>query len=450
MQDNQQRTLRRLDKEVRLFMEELDPLRRDPDLKMHANAMYTQMATVRREMNKLTTSSQFNEHSLDPQHSLMLADWGMRVFAAKAALGPTLSKFDIHDRRMTRVAAQLNKELNLPIPPALVTCDSQGGYMTYMSMLFILTNHQEDQLMSAYPDIVHEQGHIILAQNTRTLLGDFPRKLQEYFSQEGSRKDAAPLSDFVTTNWPNWIREFVCDMIATYTLGESFGYQHINLVSKMPARSYIHADSHPADDARLRAISIVLRKMGKTNEADELDKMWADRMGVTRERKGKDYDRSCPDAMLELLADRVIAGCRQMKIQGCDTPAQKGGVVEAIQESWNVANTNPLGYDKWEEQTLERLWQLVGLGPSASSPSSPRTPRVIDGGLSDQIAARQPRFIARRLLRPYRRTLQDVEHGLAATLRRMHISVAPQHSVELLGRKPALPVTSKQEAGIGL
>src|SRR5437660_9483815 len=105
MQENQQRTLQRLDKEVRLFMEELDPLRRDPDLKLHANAIYTQMATTRREMNRLMTGPQFNDHNLDPQHSLMLADWGMRVFAAKAALGPTLSKYDVHDRRMTRIAA---------------------------------------------------------------------------------------------------------------------------------------------------------------------------------------------------------------------------------------------------------------------------------------------------------------------------------------------------------
>lgn len=375
-----------LEDRCRRFQERMDPLRQDTDLRTHAAIAADELADIRREIAGLLASPGLNDQSLNPQHAALLARLGDREFLIEAILGPILDDFDVHDRRLTRLTRKLAEEIGWPMKPPLVSGSSESGYMTFMRLLLLKVPMIEDEKLLAYPDIVHEMGHILSGRHRRQLIGDFPRRLEEYFDRENARSDAPPIPDFVTENWPNWLDEYVCDMVAVYTFGEAFALQHRRLTSLMPARSFTHAESHPADESRLRGAAWVLRAMGDDAAADRVTVLWADKMRNTRERRPRGYERTSPDELLQLLAERVVAGCRKLGIRGADQPAVSGGVREAVQDGWRVGQRDPKNFSAWERQTLTRLWASVGL-PAAPAVAPPPRRTVTAAGDVAVVAA---------------------------------------------------------------
>src|SRR5439155_1841239 len=83
----------------------------------------------------------------------------------------------------------------------------------------------------------------------------------------------------------HWLREFICDMIAAYLIGPAFGWQHIRLCAG-GSRSAYHpgfgeAAEHPADEARLRGVRAVIRRLGAEVEGQEMQRLWADYLRVS-------------------------------------------------------------------------------------------------------------------------------------------------------------------------
>jgi hypothetical protein len=423
-----------LDDRCRRFQERVSDLRRDRDLGTHASIAYGELADIRKEIAGLQSSPAINDAALNPQHSAMLARLGDRLFVTEAILGPALDDFDIHDRRLTRLTRRIAEELGWPMPAPVVVASSDSGYMTYMRLFLMKVPLMEDEKILAYPDIVHEMGHILSTRYRRQLIGDFPQKLREYFQRESARPDAPPLPNFVTQNWPNWLEEYLCDMVAVYAFGESFALQHRKLTSLMPARSFSHADSHPADESRLRGAAWVLRKMGNDAAADRVTQLWDERMKNTRERKPGSYERTAPDELLEYLAERVVAGARQLGIKGADTPPVPGGVVEAVQQAWAQGTKDPKAFAAWERATLERLWNGVGLAQGAAPAAADPDPAPVSNILPLRPLADTS---------PPRPQQSNAARGRAPVLER---TAAPRQMVLRLPHPP-LVATLGEEAG---
>lgn len=372
MDDFDKLVLLNLEDRCRLFQKRILALRNDPDLKMHADIVNGELRDIIRDIERLKSSPAIDDRSLNPQHSQLLARLGEREFVVEAYVGPALLDFDVHDRRLTRIVRKLAEEISWPIPAPLVVASSDGGYMTFMRLFLMKVPAMEDEKLLAYPDLVHEMGHILMMSKRRELLGDFPAKLRDYFQRENSRSDAPPLPQYVQQNWPNWLQEYVCDMLAVYTFGKSFATQHRNLVSLMEARSFIHADSHPADESRLRAAAFVLRAMGDDAGADEVLALWQQRMDSTRERKPSTYERTAPDEILKYLAERVVDGSRKLGIRPFTAPQPQNSIVRLIQEGWDRARRDPADFLRWEKQRLRFLWRSLGLDDATAKPGTGR------------------------------------------------------------------------------
>jgi hypothetical protein len=81
-------------------------------------------------------------------------------------------------------------------------------------------------------------------------------------------------------SWEDWCIEFYCDLFATFTLGTGFAWSHFHLCAARGDNPFetplLAVTTHPADDARMRAILAGLRLIGFEQEAAEVEKRWKD------------------------------------------------------------------------------------------------------------------------------------------------------------------------------
>jgi len=87
--------------------------------------------------------------------------------------------------------------------------------------------------------------------------------------------------------WPKfWLTEFFCDLYAVYTPGPAFAWSHLHLYMKAGSDAFMLPDgvrniTHPADDARMRALLQALKGSGFQAEAARIGTLRAPVMATT-------------------------------------------------------------------------------------------------------------------------------------------------------------------------
>src|ERR1035437_3390578 len=96
----------------------------------------------------------------------------------------------------------------------------------------------------------------------------------------------------------------------------------------------------------------------------------------------RDDDRVVPDQLIDALAQRVVAGCRQLNIRTYDAPAvaQPDDIVGMVSEGWRRFRSDAVGFLTWQKARLTSLWQALGVDPPRSNvpavaPVTPLEPR---------------------------------------------------------------------------
>ena len=163
-------------------------------------------------------------------------------------------------------------------------------------------------------------------------------------------------------SWEDWCIEFYCDLFATFTLGMGFAWSHFHLCAARGENPFetplLAVTTHPADDARMRAILAGLRLIGFEQEAAEMEKRWKDLIVSLGASPEPEYQRCFPTHILTLLSEKALQSIEAM---GCRiaSPATHDPVHTALNQAWREFWQAPALYAAKERKLMEDLRSRV-------------------------------------------------------------------------------------------
>ncbi len=212
----------------------------------------------------------------------------------------------------------------LSTPPLISTISNSDNYywaVPYENIIAI--PFWEEENLINLPDLYHEIGHLIFEQYHGTLMGKFISTLDEYYKLELSyaidenRDDDFSILQKSLFYWKDsWYEEFVCDLIATYLTGPAFAWTNMKLttISHSKAQIFHSHPSHPADEARTRAIIKMLKMMGNIEESDEIFQAWKSFAELINYPKKSCYDTIFSEDILDQLTKVVYDFCNDVDL----------------------------------------------------------------------------------------------------------------------------------------
>lgn len=357
--------LRDLAKRCEVVKERLSAAPADPEVSDRALGAYQVVEQVRREVNSLLGSPGLSSPQLVPNHLQLYKRWYERVALAEYYPLPFIERYGEHDRRLTQFCRRAAGEIGWTLPVPLVAAFSHQYFWTNPFFSLVNIPAVEGTSLLGMPDLFHELGHILLLHNHRDLLGDFLNEVALYIDSERARVDAAQRPpeyrekyDLLFVQWrEEWVWEFASDMIATYIVGDAFGWQHLRLCASLSHPPYFptlgEVAEHPADSARLSGVIAALRELDQST--DSLNKAWDDYMAVLGEARPPDYDLCYPESLLQSLARRVVGGCSSLGLKAIGD--DQSTIVRLIGEAWERFRSAPEEYERWERDALLRVWE---------------------------------------------------------------------------------------------
>lgn len=279
------------------------------------------------------------------------------------------------DKFLNILIERIVREIRYPLLPPVVTSLSQGYFYIYPEFGLLAVPLGEADALLHLPDLYHELAHPLVEERHDPRVKPFRLGLrrallevQSYISAELEREQRSrgpqSYSHFLNVWWKSWnegwLVEFFCDLFATYTLGPAFVWSHLHLYAKrgedafdVPGYSYT---SHPADDARLRAMLLGLKLAGFSAEIPDIESKWQDFIDITGYTETPEYRRCYSGELINKMAIIAFESVRQM---GCRvaTPSTSDKIHVLFNTAWSEFWRAPKAYARWEEQAVRQLRQ---------------------------------------------------------------------------------------------
>ena len=283
-----------------------------------------------------------------------------------------LDHYNDKDHRLFRVSSLLCQQVGYPYPPPLLCAHSNQYFYSMPATNLIGLPLCEGQFLLALPDLAHELGHVFFSNNRDWLRGPFGEAVRRYISDEKRRVADEARSeayqrqfDLLERAWLQWYAtEFACDMFATYLVGPAYGWSHWRLV--ITSRTNIYqpgfgkAERHPADEARMRGILHVLRRLNDSTSEEAIRNKWGEFKGVVGDVPEAEYDYCYPDLLLTQLREHLIAAVGNHGLIPYSQQPQSGeNLVTTMQEAWREFHADASRYPDWETQKIGELSALL-------------------------------------------------------------------------------------------
>lgn len=260
------------------------------------------------------------------------------------------------------------------VPPIVSTISNQDDYYwAHPYFETIALPADEEKSLLNLPDLSHEIGHLLYDQflgkcvetSRVSIEAHFDAELVRVFN-EGLGDELKNLLSDAQEEWDNaWIVEFACDLIGAYMTGGAYAWTNLKIVSTGhgSAKIYQYYDSHPADEARMRIIIMILEKLDLHQDAGEVQAAWDVFLQDTEHFKPNNYDLVFPDGLLQMLVDEVyqffhnadLASYPELKRR---TPK---AICEILNDAWQHAKDNPGAYQQFEQDRILELKASFGM-----------------------------------------------------------------------------------------
>lgn len=346
-----------------------------PPADTYARGLYVQVETLRRDVERLLQDPALGTPALITQQFQVYTRLAETFQAIEAYPLPVVQRFNMDDQRMTALCAVMLRQSNVPLPPPLVVAFSTNYYWTTPSFNLIFASALESNSLLGLPDLYHEVAHFLIEIHWLLFVAAFFQELDDYITQEKRRAlmavrpgGVAPY-DMMQVQWQDyWVIEFIADMIATYLIGEAYAWQNLRLCSRTSDTVFVPAlgqqGTHPADDARMKAITLMLEEIGEGNAAQAVRQKWQvyiTALGDAPVSPG-DYALCYPDVLMMFLVQKVRVACEQL---GLRKASERNAVQEPlalaslIHEAWVQFLTDSVAYVSWEQQRMRDLQQFL-------------------------------------------------------------------------------------------
>ncbi|SRR6266498_146531 len=338
----------------------------------YALKLYMRVEERRREVERLLMDPALGSPPLIKNHFQEHKRLAEDVWTIEAGPLPVVLRFTDDDFYLTSLCGRVIEQAAIPVDKPLVVTFSNDYYWTQADYNLIFAPTLEAHSLLGLPDLYHEIAHLIIARYSTEFIDPFLSELRSYIAQEKRRillgqrpKDPADY-DLLLFQWEDrWVIEFVADMIATYLVGEAYGWQHLRLCSRMSEALFVPSfgefASHPADDARIKGIVTLLKGLSSHAMAQSVADRWRDYITNAGEAPVSpgDYSLCYPDHLISFLEANTRLTCQRLGIRSiaeCSDPKKEdvnvGGV---IKEAWERFFGDALTYPIWEQQQVKLL-----------------------------------------------------------------------------------------------
>jgi hypothetical protein len=338
--------------------------------------LYRQVEQLRRDVDVLLHDPALGSAPLLARQFQVYKRLAEEFQAIEAYPLPVVQRFNAADEQMTALCALLLKQSNvLLIPPPLVATFSTNYYWTTPSFNLIFATALEPSSFLGLPDLYHEVAHFLIELHLPLFAAQFFQELEDYVLQEKRRAvmqqrpgDTVPY-DLMLAQWRDyWVIEFIADTVATYLVGESYAWQNLRLCSRTSETVYVpvlgQQSTHPADNARMMAITEMLDVMGESQAALTARSKWQDYVTVLGDAPASpgDYAVCYPDVLMKSLVNYVRIACEQLGLRKANDPhslQDKIVLTEMINEAWRHFLAESATYVVWEQQKMADLRQVL-------------------------------------------------------------------------------------------
>jgi len=163
----------------------------------------------------------------------------------------------------------------------------------------------------------------------------------------------------------SWLEEFSCDLVGTYMTGAAYGWTNLKLLSTGHGFSKIYeaSESHPADEARMRLIIMMLDKLGLHKEKADIEAAWKVFLKETKPQVPNHYALLYPDHLLQQIIDEFFNFYQNADLASHPELVAEGqaSVSVVLNEAWCEAQTNSVNYYKYETDAINTLRGGFGL-----------------------------------------------------------------------------------------
>jgi len=293
---------------------------------------------------------------------------------------PVILRYGKRDQEAAKFVRLLAKEIGYPqdqVPT--ITTTSEQYYWTYppFGVISMPASDASGSILG-WPDLVHEMAHNLLSL-WPDFLNDFSPIVKRHFqNQRFKLSDLGVLSQgspaalvAAQIRWQDgtdgtWRTEMASDLMATYLVGPSYGWQHLRLTLNGGDDPYRPCppqnEVHPSAQARLEGVLAMLELLNQRQQAQDVSSDWLAYLQL-KAYTGKPvgYDRYYPAELVKGLAKIVYNSSQRHGLMPFSQRNSADGptVIGLMDGAWRVFRSDPVGYPKWEREAILKLRETV-------------------------------------------------------------------------------------------
>ncbi len=276
-----------------------------------------------------------------------------------------------------QVITQIYSEHRINALPPIVSTISNHDYYYWAVPYFeiiALPSGEEHSLLNL-PDMYHEIGHLLHSMFGGKSCEVSGTIIDKHFAKEIVRViDDGTAAHFQETLelakylWDaSWLEEFTCDLVGTYMTGAAYAWTNLKLLSTGHGSTKIfeYSQSHPADEARMRIIILMLEKLGLMEDKNKVELAWKVFLKDTEVFKPNDYSLLYPQKLLQHIVDEFFTFYQNADLASYSELVKKGpdSISQLLNEAWNNAQTSPADYFSYETNAITQLRNKYGMNP---------------------------------------------------------------------------------------
>ncbi|HNP94371.1 MAG TPA: hypothetical protein PKJ63_02040 [Cyclobacteriaceae bacterium] len=274
-----------------------------------------------------------------------------------------------------QVISQIYSEHRISALPPIVSTISNHDYYYWAVPYFeiiALPSGEEHSLLNL-PDMYHEIGHLLHSMFGGKSCENSTVVVDKHFAKEivrviddGTAAHFQEVLELAKYLWQeSWLEEFTCDLVGTYMTGASYAWTNLKLLSTGHGSTKIfeYSQSHPADEARMRIIILMLEKLGLDDDKTKVEAAWRMFLKDTEVFKPKDYSLLYPQKLLQHIVDEFYTFYQNADLASHPELLSKGGnsISCLLNEAWGTAQLSPSKYFIYEMDSINRLRMNFGL-----------------------------------------------------------------------------------------
>ena len=285
-----------------------------------------------------------------------------------------LTRSHTDDAALSRLVADIHREIRCPLTPPTVTCLSRAYFSITPVFRLLEVPLAESDFLLHLPDLYHEVAHPLITEVNNPVIEPYQLEYSRflggalaYFDEErktnlrstGPRRYFRDIIDTLEYAWTmGWANEIFCDLFAIYTLGPAYAWAHFHLTAGHDADPYevqfMGPLSHPPDHARMEAMLIGLDLIGFADDAAVVRKKWQGLLDATGATQGEMFRRACPSELLERAAIHALEGVKRINCR-IVTLQTTGKIHDLLNTAWEMFWSVPNEYHAWERDAVTNL-----------------------------------------------------------------------------------------------